>query len=322
MTGHYIKNLTTVWFILIYFMSGSLHANDANREHPDRAEQKSYLVGFAQDTMGNDWRLAQVRELKQALARYPFIRFIATDGQGSTAKQIMDIETLVAQGIDLLVTSPRDFKALGPVISGVYQRGIPVVLLTRHIDSDDYSIFLGANDRQIARKAADYLAVRLHGEGRILMLKGVPTATTAINRTQGFQDQIDTHKGLQIVAIKTANYQHADAIRAMEEVLAAGVQFDAIYAQSDSMATGARMVLERHGIDPATVPIVGIDYITEAREAIRTGKQAISFTYPTGGKEGAEYIVRLLQGKAVPKEVTLESTMISRDNVEHVEPLF
>lgn len=322
MTRYFIKNIIPAWFILIFLLPGGLSADDAGSGYPAQAGKRSYLVGFAQDTLGNDWRQAQVRELEQALARYPFIRFISTDGQGRTAKQIMDIETLVAQGVDLLVTSPRDFKALSPVISDVYRRGIPVVLLTRRIASDDYSIFLGADDRQIARKAADYLAARLRGKGRILMLKGVPTATTAINRTQGFQDQIDAHSGLQIVAVKTANYQHADAIQAMEEVLAAGVQFDAIYAQSDSMATGARMVLERHGIDPATVPIVGIDYMTESREAIRMGKQAISFTYPTGGREGAEYIARLLQGESVPKEVTLESIMISRDNVEHVAPLF
>ncbi len=284
--------------------------------------QHTYLVGFAQDTLNNDWRTAQVQELRQQLARYPSIRFIHTDAQGQTAKQILDIEDLVMRGIDLLVTSPRDSKALTPVISRTYRQGIPVVLLTRRIESEDYTLFIGGNDLEIGRQAARYLRKRLAGHGRILMLKGIPSASTTISRTEGFLAEIERLGGLEVIAEKSANYLRNDAIHAMEEVLEAGIPFDAIYAQSDSMAQGARMALRRAGIDPRDIPIIGIDYISEARRAIRAGEQEISFTYPTGGREGAEYIVKILRGAPIPKEILLDSIMVTPDNVEQLEPLF
>ncbi len=286
------------------------------------ADQHTYVVGFAQDTLSNDWRTAQVRELQQALSQYPSIHFIYTDAQGQTAQQILDIENLVMQGIDLLVTSPRDSKALTPVIAQAYRQGLPVILLTRRIESQDYTLFIGADDLAIGRQAARYLRQRLANRGKILMLKGIPTASTTINRTRGFREEISRQGGLEIVAEKTANYLRNDAIRAMEEVLEAGIPFDAIYAQSDSMAHGARMALKRAGIDPRSIPIIGIDYISEARRAIRAGEQEISFTYPTGGREGAENIIKILRGEPIPKDIVLDSIMVTPDNVEQLEPLF
>jgi ribose transport system substrate-binding protein len=283
---------------------------------------RTFLVGFAQDHMANDWRAAQVRDIQRELDRYPFINFIYTDAGGKTAQQVLDIEDLVAKGVDLLITSPRDAEAMEPVISKVYRSGIPVVLLSRRTVGDDYSVFIRASNRSIARKAADYLGKRLSGKGRILILQHIPTTTPAIHRTEGFKEQIANYPGIEIVAMKRADSLRHLAIQAVEEAVAEGIKFDAIYAQSDSMASGARMALKRLGINPATIPITGIDYISEARTAILSGEQAASFTYPTFGKEGAEYALRLLQGKTVPKEVVVESVMVTKENAESVEPIF
>jgi ribose transport system substrate-binding protein len=220
------------------------------------------------------------------------------------------------------MASPKDSGAMSPVITDAYRRGIPVVLLTRRIDADAFTTFVGPDDAKIARQAARFMAERLGGSGRILMLKGVPNATTAILRTDAFLDELRHHPGLSVVAAPTANYLRSDAIRAVEALLEEGVRFDAIYAQSDSMASGARMALKRAGIDPGSLLIVGIDYIGEAREAIRRGEQAASFTYPVCAQEGAEVAMRILRGEPVPKRVVVDSVMVTRDNVDRVEPIF
>ena len=280
------------------------------------------VVGFAQDNLANDWRLSQVREMETALAEEPGVHFVYSDAGGSTAQQILDIEEMIARKVDLLVTSPRDGRALTPVITAAHAQGIPVILLTRRIVGDGYTAFIGADDRDIARRAALRLVERLEGKGKVLVLQGVPTATTAIARTEGFMEEVANHPGVEVVAVKPANYLRADAIRAVEEAVAAGLKFDAIYAQSDSMASGARLALRRAGIDPKTLAIVGIDYISEAREAIRAGDQDASFTYPTCGREGAEAALRILHGEEVARERLVETRMITRDNVETIEPIF
>jgi len=284
--------------------------------------QRVYVVGFAQDNMSNDWRAAQVNEMKQALANYPHIRFVYTDAKGSSARQVFDMERLAEQGADVIVTSPRDVQAMTPAVAAIHRRGIPVVLLTRRILSEDFTTFIGADDRQIAAQAAREMAKRLGGKGRIVMLRGVPTATTAIARREGFLEALKAFPQMEVVAEPVANYNRVDAIRAMEKLLAEGVVFDAIYAHSDSMAAGARMALKMANVDVKKLMIVGIDYINEAREAIRAGEQSVSFTYPTAGREGAEAVVKIIQGKKVAKEQSVPFTKVTSDNVEHVDTIF
>ena len=135
-------------------------------------------------------------------------------------------------------------------------------------------------------------------------------------------EAIKRYPDIEIAAIRRADSLRGMAIQVVDQALAEGLKFDAIYAQSDSMAAGARIALEKAGIDPGSIPTVGIDYINEAREAIQQGKQAASFTYPTFGKAGAEAAIKILSGKPVPKEVVVESMQVTRDNVDQVPPIF
>lgn len=283
---------------------------------------RTFSVGFAQDTMANDWRISQVKTLQRELARYPFIRFSHTDAKGRTAQQILDVENYIASKVDVLVTSPSDAQALAPVIARAHRAGIPVVLLSRTIVGEDYTIFITGDNRDIGRQAAQFMVKSLGGKGKILVLQGLPTATTAIARTEGFEREIAKHSGMRIVAIKPANYLRGKAIQAVEQVIASGIKFDAIYAQSDSMASGARLALKNSRLDPRRILTVGIDYISEARAAIRAGEQAASFTYPTYAEEGARFIVKILRGEAVPKKVVVRSKIVTRDNVEEIKPIF
>lgn len=283
--------------------------------------QPRYTVGFAQDDMANDWRAAQVFEMQQALQSYPHIRFLYTNAHGSTARQILDLERL-ADEVDLLVTSPRDVVAMTPVISAIHRRGVPVVLLTRRILSDDYSSFIGADDREIGRSAARFLIRALKEKGEVVMLQGVKTTTTAIERREGFLEVIEQYPDIKVVAQPVANYQRAEALRAMENIIRLEQNFDAIYAHSDSMAVGARIAMERAGIDPKNKTIIGVDYTPESRKALREGKQSVSFTYPTAGREGAEVVVAILSGKAVRKEHRVPFVKVDRDNVDKIATIF
>jgi len=282
----------------------------------------TYTVGFAQDTLANDWRMAQVNALRVEFSKFPNIKFIVTNAGGDSAKQIRDIEDLAYQKIDILITSPRDGATSTPAIARVYRQGIPVVLITRSITTDDYTSLIRPDDYTIARNAAKFIASKLNGKGKVLILQGVPTASTAIARTKGFLDTIKQFPDIQVSAMKIGNYLRSDAIRVTEEVLLSGVHFDAIYAQSDSMASGARLALKKAGISPKDKLVVGIDYIQEAREAIRSGEQAASFLYPTSARETAQVVIKILSGDVVPKKVHVESEMITIDNVDSIAPIF
>lgn len=285
-------------------------------------QKKTYRVAFAQDTLTNDWRKAQTLGLEEGFKHHPEVRFAYTDANGNSARQIQDIEDLVGKGLDLLITSPRDAELMSPVVAKVMARGIPVLLLSRRISGDTYTSFIRADNRAIARQAAQRLAQRLKGKGAILILQHIPTTTPAIERTEGFLEELKKHPRLSVAAIKRADSLRDKAILAVEEALAEGLKFDAIYAQSDSMASGARAALKRAGIAPSRLPIIGIDYIAESREAILAGEQDASFVYPTFAKEGVETAMKILRGQPVQKEIVVQSPMVTQENAARIAPIF
>ena len=77
-------------FLILFFVSTAY-----SESYASEPQDKTFVVAYAQDTMANDWRAAQVKQLQREFARHPRIKFIYTDAGGNTAKQIQDIEGLL-----------------------------------------------------------------------------------------------------------------------------------------------------------------------------------------------------------------------------------
>ncbi|MYL22980.1 substrate-binding domain-containing protein [Halomonas alkaliantarctica] len=284
------------------------------------ATEPAARVGFAQDTLANDWRWQQVQDVKAVLDDYPAIEFVHTNAEGSVALQAQQIRRL-ADTVDVLIVSPRAEAVLSQVIAEVYNAGTPVIVLSRGLDNQRFTSFIRPSNTIIGRAAAQHLTQALGGAGTILMLEGLEGVSTTQQRSQSFAQALAHYPNIALI-VRTANFLRVDALRAVQELMAKGVAFDAIYAQSDSMAVGARMAMTNAGLDPSAIPIVGIDYIQEAQEALLNGTQSASFTYPTGGGKAAEFALRLLQGEPVPKHWLLPTVKVTADNAEDVEPIF
>lgn len=281
----------------------------------------SKVIGFAQDTMNNDFRVAQVRHMEEALKDKEGIKFVYKNASGSTALQLNHIEQLIEEKVDVIITSPRDSKLTTLVAKKVKEANIPLILITRGIESDDYTVFIRPDDYKIGYKAGLFLAKEIGYKGTILMLKGVQTATTTTLRTSGFKDAIKGYPDIKVIS-EVGNFLRSDAIIAIDKLHNDNIRYDAIYAQSDSMAIGAIMALEAKGIDIKNLPIVGIDFISESKGLIKSGKLRATYKYATSGYEGAMVALDIINGKKVEKDIIIPTVEITKENVDKVKPVF
>jgi ribose transport system substrate-binding protein len=307
-----IKNIVCIFMLLL---SPFLWGNSLD-------SRQTYTIAFAQDTLDNDFRYAQVKLIEETLSQHSNIRFVYSDAKSNIALQIMQIEDFIHQKIDLLIISPYTNEATTEVIAKAYRSGIPVILISRSVSSgDEYTTFVHPDNKQIARDATSYLLKKINYKGTILLIKGVEKASTAALRTEGFYEILSQYPKINVIEC-TANYLRRDAIIEVEKIIKQGIKFNAIMSQSDSMLIGARMALKSHGIDPASLVTIGIDYIKPAQEAIRSGQQNSSFVYSLSAKETAEVAIKILSGKKVPKEILIETQQITKENVNDVAPIF
>ncbi len=284
---------------------------------------KTYVIAFSQDDMNNDWRASQVNSAKKEAEKYKNVKFIYTDAQGSSMKQVNDIEDLIAQSVDAILTSPREQKPLTPVVAKAYQAGIPIILLDRRVDGDQYTAWIGPDNVPIAKAAAEYMGAQLNGKGKIIHLQGVPGSTPQIERSDYFIAVLkEKYPDIEIVAQQPADFLRQKALEVMENLLQAHPDINGLYSESDSMAYGAMLAFKNAGIDMKPLVVIGIDYITQAKEMIKEGLMDATFTFDTCGKEGVQALDKIFKGEAIPKDQVVQSTMVTIENVDQVDPIF
>ena len=149
----------SVFIVLILMSSPLLQASDSN----------SRVIAFAQDTMANDFRKAQVFEVRDEVSKYQELSFVYSDAQGQTSLMIHQIDQFIKQKVDLLIVGTNDETTVVPVITKAYKSGIPVIILDRGIQSTDYSTFINSDNIEIGRIGAAYIAEKLKGKGLVLL---------------------------------------------------------------------------------------------------------------------------------------------------------
>src|SRR5947209_4168277 len=84
-------------------------------------------VGFSQMDSGGAWRVAETASMRQAAAeRGDRYELIVTDAQDQVAKQICDVEDLIARRVKALFIAPREREGLAPALEAARDAAIPV----------------------------------------------------------------------------------------------------------------------------------------------------------------------------------------------------
>lgn len=285
-----------------------------------RKPRAPVTVGFSQMANVGAWRIAETTSMREEAARRAGHELIVTDAQDSTAKQIGDVEDLVARRVDALFIAPREFEGLEPALEAAARRRVPVFLVDRAaagIPGVDYATFLGSDFVAQGRRAGEWLARARGGKARIMELAGTPGSSVAQDRARGFREAIGAYPGMSIVGSQPAHFVRAAALGVMENVLPGhGQKLDAVFAHNDEMALGAIQAIRSAGRRPGEdVLVVSIDGERLALEAILRGELGASVeSNPRFGPLAFGALDRLRAGEALPPRILLEDQLFDRTN--------
>jgi len=288
-----------------------------SRERHAGTGEDPWVIGMSQCNLGEPWRVQMDADIRAAAAQHPNVRVIFKDAQNSSLIQRAQVEEYVEQGVDLIIISPKEAAPLTRPVAEAYQQGIPVIVLDREVQGDQYTTFIGADNVQIGREAGKWIRERLGGSGNIVELKGLMTSTPGQDRNRGFLEglELDRHPGLEIVFTGAMQWLEPNARREMESALATNPEIDAVYAHNDPGAHGAWLAARAAGREEEMI-FVGIDALPhEGQQYVQQGILDATFLYPTGGAEAIELALAILRGEEVPKKIVLGTRLFTQENV-------
>jgi len=284
----------------------ALAGSAAYAEMPALAKKDTYKVGFAQTESNNPWRIAQTESMKAEAAKLGY-QLVYTDAAGSAAKQVADVNSMIAQGVDVIFLAPREEKPLIPAVMAAKKAGIPVILLDRNVDQslakagEDYLTFIGSDFIEEGKRVAEWLAKNANGKSKIIELEGTTGSSPANDRKKGFDEAIKAAGGFEIVASQTGDFARDKGRQVAEALLQAHPDADVIYAHNDEMAIGAIAAIEAAGKVPGKdILVLSIDGGKEAVQAVVDGKiNAVVECNPRFGPKAFETMTRFAAGDKI-----------------------
>ncbi|MEM8664515.1 MAG: ABC transporter substrate-binding protein [Pseudomonadota bacterium] len=307
-------------------------AAGANAQGLPPLEQKErYKVGFPQMESNNPWRIAETKSFQDTAETCNW-DLITTDAAGSAAKQVADVDSMIAQGIDVLFLPPREEKPLIPAVMRARAAGIPTFLVDRSVDpnvakaGEHFVSFLGSDFIDQGRRAAEWMVENFEGDkGIIVQLEGTTGSSPANDRKKGFDDVVAANDKFEVVASQTGDFARDLGRQVMETLLQAHPDVNIVYAHNDEMAIGAIQALELAGRKPGEdIMVVSIDGTRDALQAIIDGKMGVTVeSSPFFGPLACDVMKRYAAGETIEPWVKVEDRIFTAENAaDHIDEAY
>lgn len=235
--------------------------------------------------------------------------------------QINIVEDAINRRVDGIVLAPTHRDALVPVVERAQREGIPVTIFDSGIGTENYVSYVATDNRQGGAVAADRLAQRLGGKGKVAILGVKAGSVSTDEREQGFQDTIkQKYPGIEIVAFQYGESDRARSLDRASDILTAHADLDGFFASNESSTVGAVQAIKQKGL-AGKIVLVGFDSSPNLIEDLKAGAiDALVLQNPFKmGYEAVKGMVARLDGQQPPKKVDTGVKLLTKENLDTPE---
>jgi ABC-type sugar transport system, periplasmic component len=271
-------------------------------------------IAFLAASSQNGFNQAIYAGIEEAAAKYDNVHTEIFDGEFSATTQFSQVEDLTAGGrFNAIIVVPNDTVGIATALEDAISQGVKVGTalfpvgpelsnmepqvpgLTVTVASDPT---IGA--RAQAEAVAEYCADK--DPCKVVVLIGQLIYPFDNLRNDVFKEVLGQHDNIEIVATGEGNYSPEASLVAMQDILQAHPDVDAVLSNADQHLMGAEIALEDAGIDVASVFTIGGGLNQITVDAIRAGTfDATLAQFPhSAGMAALDAMVGAVEGKEVP----------------------
>jgi inositol transport system substrate-binding protein len=281
-------------------------------------------VGVSMDKFDDNFLTVLRNSMAEYAKTQPGITLQIEDAKDDVSKQLSQVQNFIANGVDAIIVNPVDTSATGAITKAAADAGVPLVYVNREpIDVDKLgpkAAFVASNEAESGTLEAKQVCKLLGGKGNILVMEGVLSNQSAVQRTKDIHEVISTPdcSGMKVVAEQTANYDRTQAQNLMTNWLSKGMQFDAVVSNNDEMAIGALQAMKSAGVDTKKAIVGGVDATQDALASMKAGDLKVTvFQDAAGqGKGAVDAALALAAGKPVEKKVYIPFQLVTPANMD------
>ncbi|WP_432855600.1 sugar ABC transporter substrate-binding protein [Amycolatopsis sp. CA-161197] len=286
-------------------------------------------IGYSTYTLSNPFFAGMQKGLDAGTEKYGY-KLVTTNSNGDAAQQVTDIQNLISRGVNYILLSPADGKAIAPAVSAADAAHVPIISIADSV-IPPITATITINDVKAGSDAVDRIAAELKARkgsatGTVVDIQGILGTPSATRREQGFRQQLARYPGLRVAAAQDGGYDTAKSNALMVDILQANPQIDAVFAANDAEAVGVSAAIKSQGRfkpvgDPGHIIVIGVDGSKPAIADVRAGVQdaSISQNPIKMMQKAVDTVADLEAHKSVPKQIDWPSATITKESIDSPE---
>ncbi len=207
---------------------------------------KKIKIGISIPAADHGWTAGVKYWAEQEMKKYPDVEFVYQTAE-SPDKQIASLESMGAKQVDGIVILATESSPVTPAAKKLKEQGVFIVNVDRGFTEPIADIFLAGDNKKFGQISAEFMAKKLGGKGKILVLEGIP-CTVNTDRVEAAKAVFAKFPDIKILDSQSGMWNQQKAFDVMQTMLVKHKQFDAVWAQDDDMALGVEKALKEAGV--------------------------------------------------------------------------
>ncbi len=296
-----------------------------------------FKIFLSMSYIGNDWQ-AEAANMVKAMASHSSMRDkvdLEVQVAGPNAqRQIQQINAMVQAGAQAIVTFPISPTALNAAVKNACDKGVLVFAYDAEI-TEPCAYNISIDQEEAGRVTAEWLVKKLNGKGNIVVITGVPGTSVDTLRTKAAKEVFAKHPDIKIVAEAVGMWSQAVARTELSKILATHswndinglwMQVGCYTANAMELEAGKKpeelLPCAGEGSNGGRIQMLPASAKVEGGDCPYCALNAPRISYaspPYSGGLALKLAVAKLEGKDVPKRVTLPLPLVTNETIKYCE---
>ena len=275
-------------------------------------------IGISVGLLGNPFFVATIKGIEdRAKEINPNVQVTSVSADYDLNKQVSQMDSFVAAGVDIIMLNAVDAKAIAPAVKKAQAAGVIVAAFDVSAPGADVTVM--TNNIKAGEEACGYIVDQLKGKGDVVIING-PASSSIIDRVQGCKNVLAKSPDIKILSDdQNAQGSRDGGLAVMQGLLTRFDKIDAVFAINDPTAIGAELAAKQ--LNRNEFFFTAVDGAPDIEKSLASGNSMIKASasqdpYTMAG-DSLKMAVDVLNGKKPAQDtVLLDPQLITAGNIK------
>ena len=275
-------------------------------------------VGISVGLLGNPFFVATIKGIEDAAKKInPKVEVTSVSADYDLNKQVSQIDSFIAAGVDVIMLNAVDAKAIAPAVKKAQAAGIVVAAFDVSAPGADVTVM--TNNVKAGEEACQYLVDHTGGKGNYVILNG-PASSSILERVKGCKNVLAQHPDIKILSDdQNAEGSRDGGLKVFQSLLTRFDKIDAVFAINDPTAIGAQLAAKQ--LNRSEFIITAVDGAPDIEKEFASGTSLIKASasqdpYVMAGQSLTMAADVLAGKKPAEPTVLLDPKLITAENLK------